>query len=114
MTVIKDTGQRRPPPPFGEEHEELRETVSRFVTKEIAPHVDDWEAAPEFPRELYGRCAELGFLGLKFPEELGAQGGTHLHDAIWVEELARSRGSGGVARGVNAPPSIAMPPIFNF
>src|ERR1700710_667294 len=114
MTVIKDTGQRRALPPFGEEHEELRETVSRFVTKEIAPHVDDWEAAREFPRELYARCAELGFLGLKFPEELGGQGGTHLHDAIWVEELARSGGSGGVAAGLNAHASIAMPPIFNF
>jgi acyl-CoA dehydrogenase len=114
MTVIKDTGKRAVLPPFGEEHEELRETVSRFVAKEIAPNVDEWEAAREFPRELYARCAELGFLGLKFPEELGGQGGTHLHDAIWVEELARSGGSGGVAAGLNAHTSIAMPPIFNF
>src|SRR3954454_3729294 len=114
MTVIKDTGTRAVLPPFGEEHEELRETVSRFVAKEIAPNVDEWEAAREFPRELYARCAELGFLGLKFPEEVGGQGGTHLHDAIWVEELARSGGSGGVAAGLNAHTSIAMPPIFNF
>jgi alkylation response protein AidB-like acyl-CoA dehydrogenase len=114
MTVIKDTGTRAVLPPFGEEHEELRETVRRFVVKEIAPNVDEWEAAREFPRELYKRCAELGFLGLKFPEELGGQGGTHLHDAIWVEELARSGGSGGVAAGLNAHTSIAMPPIFNF
>jgi alkylation response protein AidB-like acyl-CoA dehydrogenase len=114
MTVIKDTGTRAVLPPFGEEHEELRETVSRFVAKEIAPNVDEWEAAREFPRELYARCAELGFLGLKFPEEYGGQGGTHLHDAIWVEELARSGGSGGVAAGLNAHTSIAMPPIFNF
>ncbi len=114
MTVIKDTGTRATLPPFGEEHEELRETVTRFVEKEIAPNVPEWEEAREFPRELYGRCAELGFLGLKFPEEYGGQGGTHLHDAIWVEELARSGGSGGVAAGLNAHTSIAMPPIFNF
>ncbi|HEY7950727.1 MAG TPA: acyl-CoA dehydrogenase family protein [Solirubrobacterales bacterium] len=114
MPVIKDTGARATFPPFGEEHEELRETVTRFVSKEIAPNVDGWEDAREFPRELYGRCAELGFLGLKFPEELGGQGGTHLHDAVWVEELARSGGSGGVAAGLNAHTSIAMPPIFNF
>jgi alkylation response protein AidB-like acyl-CoA dehydrogenase len=114
MPVIKDTGTRATLPPFGEEHEELRETVQRFVSKEIAPNVEEWEDAREFPRELYGRCAELGFLGLKFPEELGGQGGTHLHDAIWVEELARSGGSGGVAAGLNAHTSIAMPPIFNF
>ncbi len=114
MTVVKDSGVRATLPPFSEEHEELRETVQRFVTKEIAPHVDEWEAAREFPRELFGRCAELGFLGLKFPEELGGQGGTHLHDAVWVEELARSGGSGGVAAGLNAHTSIAMPPIFKF
>jgi acyl-CoA dehydrogenase len=114
MTVVKDTGARATLPPFGEEHEELRQTVSRFVTKEIAPNVDEWEEAREFPRELFSRCAELGFLGLKFPEELGGQGGTHLHDAVWVEELARSGGSGGVAAGLNAHASIAMPPIFKF
>ena len=67
MTVIKDTGVRATLPPFGQEHEDLRETVRAFVSKEIAPHVDEWEEAREFPRELYGRCAELGFLGLKFP-----------------------------------------------
>jgi alkylation response protein AidB-like acyl-CoA dehydrogenase len=114
MTVIKDTGARAILPPFDEEHEELRHTVSRFVSSEIAPHVDEWEEAREFPRDLYRRCAELGFLGLKFPERLGGQGGTHLHDAVWVEELARSGGSGGVAAGLNAHTSIAMPPIFNF
>ncbi|HET8955336.1 MAG TPA: acyl-CoA dehydrogenase family protein [Solirubrobacterales bacterium] len=114
MTVVKDSGARATLPPFNEEHEELRETVRRFVQKEIAPNVDEWEAAREFPRELFARCAELGFLGLKFPEELGGQGGTHLHDAVWVEELARSGGSGGVAAGLNAHASIAMPPIFKF
>ena len=114
MTVVKDSGARAIMPPFGDEHEQLRETVARFVAAEIAPHVDEWEAAREFPRELYRRCAELGFLGLKFPERYGGQGGDHLHDAVWVEELAHSGGSGGVAAGLNAHTSIAMPPIFNF
>jgi acyl-CoA dehydrogenase len=114
MNVVKDSGARAVLPPFGAEHEELRQTVARFVTAEVAPHVDEWERAEEFPRELYRRCAELGFLGLKFPEAYGGQGGDHLHDAVWVEELARSGGSGGVAAGLNAHASIALPPIFNF
>ena len=113
MTVVKDTGVRATLPPSARSTRSCGRP-SRFVTKEIAPNVDEWEAAREFPRELYARCAELGFLGLKFPEEYGGQGGTHLHDAIWVEELARSGGSGGVAAGLNAHASIAMPPIFNF
>jgi alkylation response protein AidB-like acyl-CoA dehydrogenase len=112
--VVRDSGARATLPPFGSEHEELRRTVARFVTAEVAPHVDEWERAEEFPRELYRRCAELGFLGLKFPEAYGGQGGDHLHDAVWVEELARSGGSGGVAAGLNAHASIALPPIFNF
>jgi acyl-CoA dehydrogenase len=113
-TVIKDTGARAPLPPFTEEHEELRETIARFVRTEIAPHVDEWEEAREFPRELYLRCGELGFLGLKYPEELGGQGGTYVHDAVWVEELSRSGAAGGVAAGLNAHVGIATPPIFNF
>ncbi|HTU16249.1 MAG TPA: acyl-CoA dehydrogenase family protein [Solirubrobacterales bacterium] len=103
-----------PQPPFTAEHQELRETVRRFVRNEIAPHVAEWEEQRLFPRELFERCGELGFLGLKFPEELGGQGGSHLHDAIWVEELSRSGASGGVAAGLNAHASIAMPPIFKF
>ncbi len=55
--------------------------------------------AREFPRELYARCGELGFLGLKYPEELGGQGGDYVHDAVWTEELARSGASGGVGGG---------------
>ena len=74
MTVIKDTGQRALPPPFTEEHEELRQSLRRFVRAEIAPHVEEWEEAREFPRELFTRCGELGFLGLKYPEALGAVG----------------------------------------
>ena len=102
------------PPPFGREHEDLRESVRRFVENEIAPHVDEWEDERLFPRELFNRCGELGFLGLKFPEELGGQGGSYLHDAIWVEELSRRGASGGVAAGLNAHSSIAMPPVFKF
>jgi acyl-CoA dehydrogenase len=113
-SVVKDSGARAVLPPFEAEHEELRRTVARFVTAEIAPHVDEWERAEEFPRDLYRRCADLGFLGLKFPERLGGQGGDHLHDAVWVEELAHTGGSGGVAAGLNAHTSIALPPIYNF
>src|SRR5262249_9062098 len=78
---------------FADEHEELRESVRNFVSKEIAPHVEEWEDAREFPRELYNRCGELGFLGLKYETEYGGQGGDYVHDAVSVEELSRSAGS---------------------
>ena len=114
MSLIKDAGVRAPLPPFVEEHEELRESVRRFVSAEIAPHVDEWEEAREFPRDLFRRCGGLGFLGLKFPERYGGQGGDVVHDAVWIEELSRAGGSGGVAAGLNAHAQIAMPPVFNF
>ncbi len=114
MDASGSGGSKPPPPPFTAEHEELRQTVRRFVESEIEPNVAEWEERREFPRELFDRCGELGFLGLKFPDEYGGQGGSHLHDAIWVEELSRRGASGGVGAGLNAHTSIAMPPIFNF
>ena len=113
-TVIKDSGRRAPLPPFGEEHEELRETIHRWVATEIAPHVDEWDRAQEFPRDLYTRAAELGFLGLKYPVELGGQGGAYVHDAVWAEELAAAGAGGGVGAGLGAHTGIATPPVFKF
>jgi acyl-CoA dehydrogenase len=114
VAVIRDTGERAPPPPFTDEHEELRETIGRWVRTEIAPHVDEWEEAGEFPRELYLRAGELGFLGLKYPVELGGQGGDYVHDAVWAEELAAAGAAAGVGSGLGAQTGIATPPIFRF
>ncbi|WP_205697172.1 acyl-CoA dehydrogenase family protein [Conexibacter sp. SYSU D00693] len=102
-----------PTPPFTEEHEELRESVRRFVTERLRPHADAWEAAHHFPDSVFGELAEHGFLGLKYPEALGGQGGDHLHDAVFTEELARC-GSGGLAAGIGAHIGIATPPVFKF
>ena len=69
--------------------------------------------AQEFPRELFTRMGELGFLGLKYPEEYGGQGGDYVHGAVFAEEMARC-GSGGVSAGIGAHVGIATPPIFKF
>jgi acyl-CoA dehydrogenase len=113
-SIVRDSGERATLPPFTDEHEQLRETIGRWVRTEIVPHVDEWEAAREFPRELYVRAAELGFLGLKYPEELGGQGGDYVHDAVWAEELAAAGASGGIGAGLGAHTGIATPPVFRF
>ena len=105
--------KRRPIPPFTEEHEELRESVRRFVAKELRPHSQEWEDARWFPNEVFHKLAAVGFLGLKYPEEYGGQGGDHVHDAVFTEELARC-GSGGLAAGIGAHIGIASPPVFKF
>src|SRR3954469_22024921 len=97
-------------PPFTDEHETLRESVRRFVANELRPHASEWEEARWFPNEVFGALARVGFLGLKYPEEYGGEGGDYLHDAVFAEEMARC-GSGGVAaRGGAPPPPPRAPP----
>jgi acyl-CoA dehydrogenase len=83
------------------------------VERELRPHAREWEEARWFPNEVFERMAELGLLGLKYPEEYGGQGGDHVHDAVLTEELARC-GSGGLAAGIGAHIGIATPPIWKF
>src|SRR3954453_19834753 len=100
-------------PPFTEDHEQLREAVRRFVDSELAPHAREWEDAQWFPNDVFTRLAELGYLGLKYPEEYGGEGGDYVHDAVLTEELSRC-GSGGLAAGIGAHIGIATPPVFKF
>ncbi|MHB1537305.1 MAG: acyl-CoA dehydrogenase family protein [Solirubrobacteraceae bacterium] len=100
-------------PPFSDEHEDLRTSIRGFLERELAPHAAEWERAQWFPNEVFGKLARQGLLGLKYPVELGGQGGDHLHEAVLVEELARI-GSGGTAAGIGAHVSIATPPIWRF
>ncbi|MHB8690453.1 MAG: acyl-CoA dehydrogenase family protein [Solirubrobacteraceae bacterium] len=99
-------------PPFTAEHEEFRAAVRRFVETELYPHANEWEDARWFPSEIFGRLAELGYIGLKFPAEYGGDGDP-VADAVFVQELARC-GSGGVAAGIGAHSGIALPPIWKF
>jgi len=103
---------RRPIPPFTAEHEEFRAAVRRFVETELFSHSQEWEAARWFPNEVFGRLAELGYIGLKFPPEYGGDGDL-VADAVFVEELSRC-GSGGLAAGIGAHQGIALPPINRF
>jgi acyl-CoA dehydrogenase len=98
---------------FTSEHEELRESLRRFVANELRPHAMEWEEARWFPNEVFTKLAAHGFLGLKYPEEYGGQGGDYLHDAVFTEELARC-GSGGLAAGIGAHVGIATPPVWKF
>ncbi len=111
--VIKPGTTRAPVPPFTAEHEELRATCRRFVATELAPHAARWEQERWFPDDVFAKMAAVGLLGLKYPEELGGQGGDYVHDAVLTEELARC-GSGGLAAGIGAHIGIATPPVFKF
>ena len=98
---------------FKEEHEEFRQTVRRFIQREVTPHVEEWEKAGGFPRDLFKRFASLDLLGLKYPEEYGGTGAGVIYEAVLFEELGRC-GSGGISAGIGAHIAIATPPIFKY
>ena len=102
-----------PDPPFTHEHEELRSSIRGFIDRELAPHAQQWEDERWFPDDVFATLAGQGLLGLKYPTELGGQGGDYLHEAVMCEELARI-GSGGTAAGIGAHVNIATPPIWKF
>ncbi|EHN11337.1 Butyryl-CoA dehydrogenase [Patulibacter medicamentivorans] len=98
---------------FTDEHEQLRASIRGWVDSEIRPHVQAWEDAKWVPGSVFRALGETGFASTWFPTELGGQGGDHLHDAVWTQEIARA-GSGGVAAALSAPTTIAAPPIVKF
>ena len=95
---------------FGETHDMVRRTVKSFVEKEIAPFVDEWEEAGEFPRALYKKAADVGILGAGYPEEYGGTPGDIFFQIAVTEELMRG-GSGGVVAGLGSL-GIALPAIL--
>ncbi len=98
-------------PALTEEHEAFRETMRRFVAKEIAPHATEWDEAGEFPREMYRKAAQAGLLGVGFPEEYGGTRADLLMHVVLSEEVALG-GSGGVHASLFSH-SIGAPPIAN-
>src|SRR3546814_16159832 len=86
MTAFDDWRARSPY--YDETHEALAQSVRRFVAREIAPHIDRWEAEGELPRELHRKAAEAGILGLRYPEQYGgpSAGLDNFHSLVGTEE----------------------------
>jgi alkylation response protein AidB-like acyl-CoA dehydrogenase len=97
---------------FTDEHDQLRESIRRFVARELAPHAEEWEETT-FPDWVFRRLGELGFLGLSMPEEYGGQGGDYYCNLVLAEEMAGAD-SAGTAMGVAVHTDMAMPPIERF
>jgi citronellyl-CoA dehydrogenase len=81
-------------PYFGEEHHMYRETVRGFAKNELAPHAEEWEEARLFPREVFEKMGEMGFIGARYPEEHGGSGGDIWHTAVFAEEMPHCRMAG--------------------
>ncbi|MGE8101196.1 acyl-CoA dehydrogenase family protein [Pseudomonas fluorescens] len=98
---------------FDPSHQLVRDSVRRFVEREILPDIDQWEEAEGFPRELYLKAGAAGILGIGYPEALG---GSHEGDLFAkiaaTEELMRC-GSGGLVAGLGSL-DIGLPPILKW
>src|SRR5881296_1988611 len=97
---------------FNDEHEQLRESIRNFASKELAPHAEEWEETT-FPNWVFERMGELGFLGLSYPEEYGGQGGDYYSNIVLAEEIGHAN-SGGLAMGIAVHTDMATPPILMF
>ncbi|HJM49052.1 MAG TPA: acyl-CoA dehydrogenase family protein [Alphaproteobacteria bacterium] len=99
-------------PYYTEDHEAFRDTLRRFVDKEVMPHAAAWDEAEEFPRELYKKAAEIGAIGFGYPEDLGGVPADLFYTVILNEEFARP-GVGGImaslfSHSIGTPPIVAL------
>ncbi|MBL8543797.1 MAG: acyl-CoA dehydrogenase family protein [Hyphomonadaceae bacterium] len=105
----------RPPSPFmSETHQSWRESVRKFVERELMPNVAAWDEAGYVPREVFLKAGAFGLLGAGYPEEFGGwrDGYDRFHGIVTSEELARM-GAGGVSaalmvHGIGLPPILAI------
>jgi alkylation response protein AidB-like acyl-CoA dehydrogenase len=81
---------------FTDEQKQLRKSVREFAEGEIAPHVMEWDESSHFPSEILPKLAEMGLLGVIFPEQYGGAGLGYIEYATVIEELARVDGSVGL------------------
>ena len=101
------------PTELAEARAALVATAQRFARTEIFPNATAWDTAGEFPRSLYKRAAELGFLGLGYPEEYGGTPAPRVLRVAVSRTLARYAAAGGtlsslMSHGIGLPPVIAL------
>ena len=99
---------------FTEEHEIMRQAVRRFVEREIAPHVDEWEEGQSFPaHEVWKKLGDAGFLGITKPPEYGGLGLDWSYAMVMAEELGHVR-CAGVPMAIGVHTDMCTPALARF
>jgi len=98
---------------FDPSHQMVRDSVRRFVEREILPDVDAWEEAEGFPRELYLKAGAAGILGIGYPEALGGSHEGDLFAKVAASEELMRCGSSGLVAGLGSL-DIGLPPIVKW
>jgi short-chain 2-methylacyl-CoA dehydrogenase len=97
---------------FDDETQLLQRTVREFARQEVAPVAAELDRTKTFPYELVAKMADLGWMGIPFPEDVGGAGGTTLQYALAVEELTRADSSTAIT--LCAHTSLGTQPIYLF
>ena len=99
---------------FTQEHEEIRRNLKRFIDSEINPHVDEWEAAEQFPAHaVFKKLGNLGMLGLTKPEAYGGAGLDYSYAMVMAETLGHIQ-CGGVPMAIGVQTDMATPALARF
>ena len=99
---------------FTPEHEQIADTVRKFVAKEINPYVAEWEAAQQFPAHaLFKKLGDLGLLGIKYPVEYGGMGLDFSYSMVMAEALGECN-CGGVPMAIGVHTDMCTPALARF
>lgn len=88
-------------PETAEQRREIVALARDFAQRELAPNAAEWDRAKAFPREVITKLAELGFLGMRIPEEHGGLGLDPLTYLMVLEEIAAADASVSITVGVH-------------
>ncbi|MEZ5605671.1 MAG: acyl-CoA dehydrogenase family protein [Burkholderiaceae bacterium] len=96
------------------EHEQIRDTLKRYIDEHINPHVDEWEAAEIFPaHQVFKGLGELGLLGLTKPVEYGGMGLDYSYSMVMAETLGLIQ-CGGVPMAIGVQTDMCTPALARF
>ena len=96
------------------EHEELKRNLKRFIDDEINPHVDEWEAAEQFPaHEVFRELGKLGYLGLTKPEAYGGADLDYSYAVVMAETLGHIS-CGAIPMAIGVQTDMATPALARF
>lgn len=97
-----------------EQHEQMRESLSKLIDREINPYIDAWEEAQQFPaHELFKKLGDQGFLGVTKPPEYGGLGLDYSYAVLMAETLGRVNG-GGVPMAIGVQTDMCTPALAKF
>ncbi|MCS6794873.1 MAG: acyl-CoA dehydrogenase family protein [Raineya sp.] len=96
---------------FKEEHNLFRDSVRKFLQKEVIPYINTWEEERRIPKEIFKKMGEQGYLGLNFPTEYGGVGADFWYSVVFLEEISKV-GAGGFPTAVSVHQYMAINHIF--